>query len=103
MALNIKQGVNETIELELPFSIALLSKYTVDIYQGGEAVISKDDSACTEVGDVVSVALTQTDTLKLSPQRASVIFRGLYADGSTVIIEDIPCTIGRSDYREVAT
>jgi len=102
MSVYIKQGVNEDIELEMPFNVSLLSDFTVDIFQSGAKVLSKAYADCTIVGNTISTTLTQHDTLKLSPQRALLMFRGLYADGGTVVIEDIPCVVCRSSYREAA-
>lgn len=99
MALEIKQGVNESIKLELPFDPSLLIDFSIDVYQQGDAVIHKGASDCTVDGMLITAALTEADCMLLSPQRVSINFRGLYPDGGTVIIEDIPCPIRRSNYR----
>lgn len=103
MNVYVKQGVNEIVIFEMPFDVAILSKFTVDLWQHGSQVVQKTNDACTVVGNTITVNLTQTDTMKLSPQRASLNFRGLYADGGTVIIEDVPVVVHRSTYREVIT
>ena len=102
MSLNIKQGVNESVRLELPFDLSIIEDYSLDIYQQGDLVIHKSKEDCSIEGQIVRADLTEVEALKLSPQRVSINFRGLYPDGSTVIIEDIPCPIRRSHYRASA-
>lgn len=102
MLLYIKQGVNETLELTMPFDVTQLSKFTIDLFQHGSKILTKTDADCTVTDSTISTELTQNDTLLLSPQRVNLCFRGLYADGGTVIIEDLPVVIGRSPYQGVA-
>ena len=103
MTVTMKQGVNESLTFEMPFDVSLLTKFTVDLWQHGSQIITKTNDVCVVDGNTITATLTQHDTMKLSPQRVSLNFRGLYADGGTVIVEDVPVVISRSQYRKVMT
>lgn len=101
MTIAMKQGVNESVTFEMPFDVSRLTKFTVDLWQHGSPIIQKTHEDCTVVGNTITVPFSQADTLKLSPQRVSLDFRGLYSDGGTVIIESVPVVIDRSVHRKV--
>ena len=96
----LKQGVGDNLVLELPFAAGALTSFTVDVFQHGERIFGFDNDECGKYQNTIVVAITPDNTLLLSPQRASLCLRGVYGDGSTVIIEDIPVVMSRSPYRK---
>ena len=96
----LKQGVGDNLVIELPFAADALTSFTVDVFQHGERIFGFDETNSGRYQNTIVVAITQEDTLKLSPQRAALCLRGVYCDGSTVMIEDIPIIMSRSPYRK---
>lgn len=97
---SVKQGVNQNVTLNLSFDPSILVAVELNFRQQGSTVISKALPDCTIEGNSIRVALSQYDTLKFSPQRISLTLRGKYADGGTVIANDIPFLVERSDVQE---
>jgi len=97
----IKQGSTPTITVELGFDPATLASFSMDFVQEGAIVLTKQSSACTIVDNSVKVNLAQSDTLGFSPARVGINFRGLTSENKVVQIDEIPCVIERSVYREV--
>lgn len=97
---SIKQGVNQTVTVNLSFDPSVLTALELVFRQQGNAVVKKGLADCKVEGNAVRVALTQYDTLKFSPQRISLALRGKYADGGTVIARDVPFVVERSDFEE---
>ena len=59
------RGTTPTLRFYLPFSVELLEVAYITMQQGGETVIEKTLSECTAEQNVISVKLTQEETLKL--------------------------------------
>ena len=97
---SIKQGVNQTVTLNLSFDPSILVAAELCFRQQGSAVVTKNLQDCVIEGNSIRAALSQYDTLKFSPQRISLTLRGKYADGGTVIANDIPFIVERSDVQE---
>ena len=99
--LTIQQGSTPTLIIKPPLYPEELAKYTVDVFQDGAPLISKDNTGCTIQPDhSIAVPLTQQDTLNLSPRRVSVNLRGLYASGATIQYGPVLATVDRSNYRD---
>jgi hypothetical protein len=71
------RGTTPTLEFELPFSVSDLSEMYISLAQKIAGVCSVivdiDMARCTCAGNVVSVKLTQEETLKLSAGRDTEI------------------------------
>lgn len=97
---SIKQGVNQTVTVNLSFDPSILTALEIAFKQQGNIVVFKGLADCDIEGNSIRVALTQYDTLKFSPQRVSLALRGKYEDGGTVIAKDVPFLVERSSFGE---
>jgi hypothetical protein len=59
------RGTTPTLEFVLPFDTSLLAEAFVTLAQGGTVVVDKSLKDCNCSGDLLTVRLTQEDTLKL--------------------------------------
>ena len=96
----IEQGSNNAIVIE-PDGV-LPSSYAVDIFQDGVRRITKTSLQCTVSDGAITVPLTETETLSLSPARVGVFVRGS-SDGVIYQSDEIPLAIKRSPYRSAYT
>lgn len=60
------RGTTPTLEIELPFDSSELSEMYITLSQNKEVIIDKDISECVCDGVIVTLRLSQEDTLKLS-------------------------------------
>ena len=59
------RGTTPTLEFTLPFDTSLIEELYVTITQDGVTVLEKKLSDCSCSGSLVSLTLTQEDTLRL--------------------------------------
>ena len=60
------KGTTPTLEFELPFEISLVKNAYVTLSQKGVVVINKKYGECSCTGNILSVKLTQEDTIRLT-------------------------------------
>ena len=81
----IIRGTTPTVEYELPFDTSILSEAFVTFSQGGETVIEKEIGDCILTDNLLSVKLSQEDTLKLVTKKiVEIQVRMKTADGDVV-------------------
>lgn len=97
---SIKQGVNERIFICLDFDPSIIEELQLSFFQQGAEVVRKGMADCRIDGTTIMTELSADETLLFSPQRFAVTLRGKYPDGGTVMIENLPCVVGRGEYRE---
>lgn len=68
------RGTTPTLEFEIPFDTSLIDELFVTITQTNAVTVEKDRSQCELNGNVITVKLTQKDTL---------IFKSNYFGGAT--------------------
>lgn len=57
------RGTTPTLEFEIPFDTSLIDELFVTITQANVVTVEKDRSQCELSGNVITVKLTQKDTL----------------------------------------
>ena len=67
------RGTTPTLEFEIPFDTSLIDELFVTITQANVVTVEKDRSQCELSGNVITVKLTQKDTL---------IFKNKYFGGA---------------------
>lgn len=60
------KGTTPTLEFELPFEVALVKNAYVTLSQKGVIVINKQIKDCECQSNILSVKLTQEDTIRLN-------------------------------------
>ncbi len=79
------RGTTPTLEFTIPFDTELLAEAYVTLAQNREVIIDKKLSDCECSGNVITVKLTQEDTLKLQCNcLAEVQIRARTIDGNAV-------------------
>ena len=85
----IIRGTTPTIEYELPFDTSVLSEVFVTISQSGNVIIEKEIGDCVLTDCLLTVKLSQDETLSLSASRiAEIQVRMKTVDGD-VLASDI--------------
>lgn len=79
------RGTTPTLEFTIPFDTSLLAEAYVTLSQNESVVLDKKLSECQCAGNVLSVRLTQEDTLKLNCDCLTEIqIRARTADGNAI-------------------
>ena len=92
------RGTTPRLDFVIPFDADLLEKVFVTIAQNGIVITEKNIDDCTCTGNVISVKLTQEDTLKLAcKQLTEIQIRAKTRDGeaiaSSIINEPTDCIL----------
>ena len=89
------RGTTPTLTFELPFDVSTLSEYWITISQRYENIrIDKDSADCTSSGSVITLPLTQEDTLKLIADKPCFIqVRALTSGGVAMASNMIQVTV----------
>ena len=92
----IIRGTTPTLSFELPFAVSGLAEMYITISQKYENIlINKTLNDCTASGNTVDVTLSQSDTLKLIPDKPCFIqVRTLDAGGVAKASEMVKCMVG---------
>lgn len=84
------RGTTPTLEFALPFDAGILAEAWVTMSQDKKVVLNKELSDCQCEGNVLTVKLTQEDTLKLKCNcLAEIQIRARTTDGDAVASEII--------------
>lgn len=84
------RGTTPTLEFALPFDAGVLEEAWVTVAQNKSVVLDKKLSDCQCAGNVLTVKLTQEDTLKLKCNcLAEIQIRAKTTDGDAVASEII--------------
>lgn len=67
--ISIYIGTTPTIELQLNIALDAIESLIISFKQGSKLAIEKNMSACKKNGNVLSLTLSQEDTLKFKPGR----------------------------------
>ena len=81
------RGTTPTLEFTLPFDCSLLTEIYITFAQYGTTVLEKSMADCTCSGTLVTLSLSQEDTLKMKQDRmaiAEVQLRVRTKDGSAL-------------------
>lgn len=81
------RGTTPTLEFTLPFDCSLLTEMYITFAQYGTTVLEKSMADCTCSGTLVTLSLSQEDTLKMKQDRmaiAEVQLRVRTKDGSAL-------------------
>lgn len=79
------RGTTPTLKFTLPFDVEQLTTAWLTFAQNNQVVINKTLSDCTYSGKVITLVLTQTDTLALdSKYRVEIQIRGKTTDGKAI-------------------
>lgn len=81
------RGTTPTLEFTLPFDCSLLTEMYITFAQYGTTVLEKSMADCTCSGTLVTLSLSQEDTLKMNQDRmaiAEVQLRVRTKDGSAL-------------------
>ena len=92
------RGTTPILEFTLPFDTDLLEEAYVTISQRGAVVIEKSIDECTLKRDMLSVRLSQEETLELIAQRnlrAEIQLRVLTRDGEALASNIETVDVGR--------
>lgn len=92
------RGTTPVLEFELPFDTDLLEEAYVTISQRGAVAIEKSIDECTLKHDMLSVRLSQEETLELTAQRnlqAEIQLRVLTRDGEALASNIESVDVGR--------
>ena len=82
---NMIRGTTPTLKFTLPFDVEQLTTAWLTFSQNNQVVINKTLSDCTYSGKVITLVLTQTDTLALdSKYRVEIQIRGKTTDGKAI-------------------
>ena len=82
------RGTTPTHIFELPFDTDLIDKVKVIYAQDDEIIVTKEQTACECAANVVSVKLTQEETLKFDCRKSVQIqMRVLTKDGDALASE----------------
>lgn len=90
------RGTTPTLEFTIPFATSQLAQAYVTLSQNKVAIIDKPLTECQCDGNVLTVRLTQEETLKLRCHCATEIqIRARLQDGSAIASEIITVETGR--------
>lgn len=90
------RGTTPTLKFTLPFSIDTIDKLYVSICQNNVIVIEKSLYECTYQDNVLSVTLTQEDTLKLScDSKAEIQIRALTKHNESIASNIVTVCVDR--------
>lgn len=79
------RGTTPTHIFKIPYDTSMVSKLRLTYEQVGGVVIEKTEKDCIFDGDLVTITLTQEDTLKLNDKQYVEIQMKLLSTGGDVI------------------
>lgn len=86
----MRRGTTPTHEFELPFETNAIKKIIITYAQRDEIVLEKRTEACEMNGNVVSVRLTQEDTLRFdSSKQVKIQIKALLFDGNVPVSDEL--------------
>lgn len=98
----MRRGTTPTHTFEIPFDVSLVSKAMVIYSQNDKELFCKETSDCNMSGNIMSVTLTQEDTLKLDCRRlVEIQLRILTVTGEALASEVMLVNVGKCLNNEV--
>lgn len=95
------RGTTPTLEFELPIDTSLLKTAWVTIKQNLEIVINKSLEELNRSGKVLSLSLTQEDTLNLKDGYVEIQLRVVTMDDEALASNIFKVSVNRILYEEV--
>lgn len=79
------RGTTPTLKFTLPFEASTLTAAYISIEQNRRVIVEKSIEDCTLSGNIISVSLTQEETLKMGvSDRTEIQLRVRLVDGSAL-------------------